>query len=207
MLILSLATKTIDQVNSRCRALIHLHNSRSANCLQRSTAAISMAYLATKSAVMDTVYNLAYAIDDLDRAAIVSLFRQDVPFAMDISAVLGVPGKEISADEYYQLARDGLGGFDATQHLLGCPLVTWSGASSAHVKVYVVAFHAMEKDGGLRSVTARVTWNFDLELHEGHWLIRKFVIGLAAPLDNPELMHEAHQRAGTGFVRSSKESR
>lgn len=164
-----------------------------------------MDHLVAKDAAIEIVYKLAYTIDDLDRESITALFRQDVPFTMDISAILGIPAKEMTADDYYKLACSGLGGFNATHHLLGCPIVTLPADNSAHVKVYVSAFHAMETDGILETVTARVTWHFDLELHKGGWFIRKFVIKRSAPLDNPELMHKAHKRVEEGYVRKAKE--
>ncbi|TKA71539.1 hypothetical protein B0A55_07064 [Friedmanniomyces simplex] len=144
--------------------------------------------LLAKDAVLETVYTLAYSLDQLDRKGILSCFKPDTPFTFDISTVLGHPATDLTPEEYYQAACNVLGGFHATHHLLGYPLVVYSGGEleAAHVKVYISAFHGLEgPDGGIaESATAYVSWNLDVELWEGKWVVRRLVVKKSA-LDHP----------------------
>ncbi|KAK3117643.1 hypothetical protein LTR53_000771 [Teratosphaeriaceae sp. CCFEE 6253] len=162
--------------------------------------------LLAKDAVLDTVYKLAYSIDSLDRKSIVALFNPDQAFTFDISAILGVPARDMMPEGYWQLCLSGLGGFTSTHHLLGCPIVTFATDTAAHVKVYIAAFHAIENESGAvaESATARVSWNMDLELSEGGWLIRKIVI-FKSSIDHPEIMRKGHQRVEEGLGRKGEE--
>jgi hypothetical protein len=78
----------------------------------RSIAHITntMDSLLAKQEVTETIYKLAYALDDLDRESMTSLFRLDVPFLFDISASLGIPAKQMTAEEYYEVVLGHLEG-------------------------------------------------------------------------------------------------
>ncbi|KAK4555222.1 hypothetical protein LTR86_007518 [Recurvomyces mirabilis] len=153
-----------------------------------------------KHAVVETVYTLAYALDALDGAVLSKLFTN--PFHFDISALLGVPAKDLTGAEYYQLARKNLGGFDATQHLLSNPLVTFSGPQEAHIKVYVSAFHGIVTEGKTEGATARVFWLIDLVCEDGdEWRIKGIKVQLVAPMDHLEVFKIGHERGVAGELR------
>ncbi|KAK3674271.1 hypothetical protein LTR78_005740 [Recurvomyces mirabilis] len=172
---------------------------RGASFLLPTVPAIKMDTNA-KQAVIETVYKLAYALDALDEATLSQTFTNS--FHLDISALLGVPAKDITGTEYYQLARKNLGGFDATQHLLSNPLVTFSSPQEAHVKVYISAFHGIVTEGKTEGATARVFWLIDLVSKDGEeWRIKGIKVQLVAPMDHLEVFKIGHERGVAGQLR------
>ncbi|TKA59905.1 hypothetical protein B0A55_11581 [Friedmanniomyces simplex] len=141
--------------------------------------------LLAKDAILETVYTLAYSLDQLDRKGILSCFKPDTPFTFDISTVLGHPATDMTPEEYYQAAGE---------------------LEAAHVKVYISAFHGLDgPDGGIaESATAYVSWNLDVELSEGKWVVSRLVVKKSA-LDHPGVMKKGHKRVEDGLDRTGKE--
>ena len=161
----------------------------------------TMASYEAKSAALDTVHRLAYALDALNYHELSPLFFSDRPFHFDIEAILKTPPREVTLAEYFEMATGGLGGFVATQHVLSNPIVTLGGSDNAHIKVMVAAFHALVVGENIEGPTARVTWSLDLEKHGEKWLIVKWKITEMVPIDRPDLMKTGHKQAHDGKLR------
>ena len=139
-----------------------------------------------RQAVVETVYLFAYALDALDEAALTKLFTN--PFHFDISALMGVPAKDLAGGaEYYKAAHATLGGFDGTQHLLDNPVATFSSPEEAHVKVYASAYHGVVIDNKVEGATARVCWLIDLVSEKGEWIIEGVKIQPIVPVSYTHL--------------------
>ena len=162
-----------------------------------------MASLEAKSAALETVYRLSFALDALNYHEVAPLFYPDKKFNFDISALLGKPAQDVTAAEYFDAAVGGLGGFDATQHVVTNPIVSMNDNGTMHVKVMVSALHGLFIDGGLESAIARVTWNIDLEKDVEQWLIIKMTIGKLVPIDRLDIWEKGQARGHDGKLRAS----
>ena len=145
------------------------------------------------------MYSYAYALDALNETVISNAFIS--PCHFDISALIGLPAKNLSGPEYYKVARTNLGGFDATQHLLSNPLVTPTGPHEAHVKVYISAFHGLVTDGKTEGATARVFWLLDLVSEDEQWKIKGMKVQPIIPMDNLNVFKKGHERGEAGQFR------
>lgn len=162
-----------------------------------------MATLEDKSTAIETIYELSYALDRLNYPELSQLFPADKTFNFDIYAILKLPPKDVTLQEYFQTACSGLGGFDATQHIVSNPIATLNDDGSMHVKVMVTALHVIVASTGIEEAMARVTWNIDLERQGQRWVIVRWkIIGLV-PMDRPDIMAKGHERAHGGKLRAS----
>lgn len=162
-----------------------------------------MASLEAKYAALETVYQLAYALDALNYHELSPHFHPDKKFNFDISAILGKPAQDVTLSEYFDIAVGGLGGFDATQHVLTNPLVTMNADGTAHIKVMVNALHAFFEEGKVEGAMARVNWEFVLENSGDRWFVVKWIIVGRMPIDGMDIFEKGHARAHDGKLRSS----
>lgn len=166
-----------------------------------------MAQLNHHDAILNTVYNFSYAADDLDFDLLTSLCIPNQKVVFDLSAHLGeYAPMELTPSELAESMLKGLSGFDATQHITANPVVTFdkSDQTKANVKAVGLAYHCIETDGVLESVTARSNLSYDLELFDDEWALRKVAVKRSIPLDNPKLYETAKKRAEAGEGRTAK---
>lgn len=167
----------------------------------------TMDRLLAKAAIEDTLHRLAYAEDELDRSALLDLFVPNQTFPFDVSNhVQSIPSMETTPEELFESAYQHLSGFTATQHMLGNMLITFEDErlTKAHVKCQVRAFHCLERENRIESVTAHGLWLVDVELWKGKWVCRRIVIKRDVPLDHPELYEVAKARVQNGEGRQAK---
>lgn len=160
-----------------------------------------------KAAIQDTLHRLAYAEDELDRAALIDLFIPNQTFTFDVSNhIQSIPPTETTPEELFESAYQHLAGFTATQHMLGNLLITFEdeGFSKAHVKCQVRAYHCLKRESRIESVTAHGLWFVDVEFWDGKWVCRRIVIKRDVPLDDPELYEVAKARVQKGEGRQAK---
>lgn len=162
-----------------------------------------MSSLEDKHAALETIYELAYALDALNYPKLSTLFPLDKKFNFDISAILAKPAQDVTLREYFEIAVGGLGGFDATQHVLSNPIVTMNANGTAHIKIMVNALHAFFEDGTFEGATARVNWDFVLEKSGDRWSVVKWIIVGRMPIDRMDLFEKGHARAKEGKLRSN----
>ncbi|KAF2103330.1 hypothetical protein NA57DRAFT_72306 [Rhizodiscina lignyota] len=162
--------------------------------------------LIAQDAIMKRVYQWADAEDALDRESIVSLFMPEQKLTLDMSSLLGVPSMEITPVQFWEQIYNSLAGFTATQHLMTNPLFTFDEENPLKMRVVVnvLAYHCIEADGKLESVTSRGKEEIDFEMHSGKWMIRAIIIKPTAPGDNPQLYQVASERVHKGDVRKGK---
>lgn len=164
--------------------------------------------LIAKDAIQDVMYRMAYAEDELDRDALLDLFIPDQTFTFDISGHLAdFEPMETTPNKFWESAYHHLSGFTATQHLLGNAIITFEDdqLKRAHVKSQVHAYHCLEREGKVESVTAHGLWLVDVEFWEGKWVCRKVVIRRDVPLERPELYEVAKARVERGECRKPKQ--
>ncbi|KAH8646869.1 hypothetical protein BX600DRAFT_443839 [Xylariales sp. PMI_506] len=159
-----------------------------------------MEYLIAKHAVLDVMTTMALAQDTLDRKLLKTLFVPEEKFLLDASSHLSqYDPVEITPDELMDTLTGQLAGYTTTQHLLGNPLITFDNndnPTKGHCRIEVCAYHCIQEEVNkqLQSVTARNTWDMDVEQHEGRWFIRKIVVIRTVPLNRPELYEIARKR-------------
>ncbi|KAK4495701.1 hypothetical protein PRZ48_012969 [Zasmidium cellare] len=87
-----------------------------------------MESLHAKDSIHTLLHTLAYAEDDLDREALLSLFLPNTPFTLDLSSHLAsLPPIDSTPQQLWESAYQHLAGFTATQHMLGNILITFEG--------------------------------------------------------------------------------
>lgn len=157
--------------------------------------------LLAKDAVLQTVYNMNYAEDELDEQLMKSCFIPDQNIILDNSSHLSKPPMSISPDQWWDMVMQALSGFTATQHALFNPVITFPGGelTKAHLKANVLAYHCIQEiEGGeVEEVSARGLQEIDLVLWQGMWMIVKVETKRSVPLDMA-LYEKAAQRAKEG---------
>ncbi|KAF2162720.1 hypothetical protein M409DRAFT_26957 [Zasmidium cellare ATCC 36951] len=154
--------------------------------------------LLAQDAILKTCHQLLYSEDELDRTTMLSCFHPTQKISLDMSGHLQeIPPTTLTPEEWWQQVHSILGGFTATQHFAGNAVVTFDpeDEGKAHVKQSVTAYHCIEEDGVLESVTARAVQEFGMECFEGRWVIGRLVIWRSVPLDNGGLYLKAMERA------------
>lgn len=164
-----------------------------------------MERLIAKDEILQTVYRMNHAEDDLDEQLMRSCFISDRKITLDNSAHLPQAAMEITTDQWWEMALAALSGFTGTQHKLSNPIITFSDESltKAHLKANVLAYHCIEADDSLEEVTARGLQEIDLEALNGKWYIVKIETRRCIPL-NMALYEKAAQRAAQGLGRKPK---
>ncbi len=140
------------------------------------------------------------AQDALDKAQFLTLFEPDSQITLDFSKHLPhLAVSHVSPEGFWGAIVSALSGFTATHHQLGNTIVELDASlTKASVSAKAIAFHALEQDGVVSSVTAHVNETVDLEKWQGKWVIRRLVVERDVPLDNGGLYLTAHERAERG---------
>ena len=100
--------------------------------------------LIKRAEISDVVLRYATAVDSRDWPLYRSIFENEVLF--DFSGFTGEPASMMSADEWVELVRNTLSGFDATQHLSSNHVITFVDDHATCVS-YMVARHYLVHEG------------------------------------------------------------
>lgn len=162
--------------------------------------------LIAQDAILKTTYQLLFSEDELDRQSMLACFHPTKKISLDMSGHIDIPATDPRPEEWWQQVHSVLGGFTATQHVAGNSIVTFNedDVTKAHVKQSVIAYHCIEEEGRLESVTARAVQELGMEFWEGRWVIRRLVIRRDVPLDQRALYQRAMERAKTEALRKAK---
>ena len=84
-------------------------------------------------------------------------------------------------------------GWTATQHPLYNPIVTLNSdyPTKATVQAMVQAYHCLERDARVESLTARATWHVEMEKVDANWVITGMAMERDIPIANPMLFEQA----------------
>ena len=128
--------------------------------------------------VSDAVTRYAFALDQANWEALGSVFAEEVHLEMP-HVEAGAPA--ISCREFVELARQTVGGFEATHHLIPNHLVEVDG-DRAVCKAYAHAWHSVPTDRGVADyVLVRGFYEFGLVRTPNGWLIDRMVITFHGP--------------------------
>lgn len=145
--------------------------------------------LANKLAIIETINRFGMAIDLRDWQSFVSLFTEQVEF--DYSSIDEVAGT-LQADDIANTARNDLGGFQATQHIITNHLVKIEN-NTATCKAHVRAMHFLpnkEKDSLLEMGGY---YTAGLVCLDSDWKIKSWKFTVLWSLGNLELFELARQ--------------
>ena len=166
----------------------------------------AMDRLIAQDEILRTVTLINKAEDDLDAELLKSCYSQTKNLTFDVSGHLeGIPPMEITPQQLWDESYRALAGFTATHHVWSNPTIDFldHSCAKAEVNVLVIAYHCIE-EGGLKSVTARGTQEFTMELEKGKWVCTRLAIKREVPLDNPKLYDVAKERYEKGLGRIPK---
>jgi hypothetical protein len=128
--------------------------------------------------VSDAVTRYAFALDQADWEELGSVFADQVRLEMPH---VDAGGSAISRSEFVELARQTVGGFEATHHLIPNHLVEVEG-DQAVCKAYAHAWHSVPTDRGVTDyVLVRGFYEFGLARTPSGWLIDRMVITFHGP--------------------------
>jgi len=128
--------------------------------------------------VSDAVTRYAFAIDQADWEALGLVFADEVRLQMP-HVDTGAPA--ISRSEFVELARQTVGGFEATHHLIPNHLVEVDG-DTAVCKAYAHAWHSVPTERGVTDYClVRGFYEFGLARTPDGWLIDRMVITFHGP--------------------------
>jgi hypothetical protein len=127
--------------------------------------------------VSDVVTRYAFALDQADWGAFDSIFADEVVLlAPHVKAE-----SRLARSDFVQLARDTVGGFEATHHLIPNHLVEVDG-DSATCKAYAHAWHTVPTDPGVADYClVRGFYEFGLVRTSDGWRIDRMVITFHGP--------------------------
>ncbi|OAA67727.1 hypothetical protein LEL_10350 [Akanthomyces lecanii RCEF 1005] len=142
--------------------------------------------------------------DTLNKTMFLSLAEPGAKITFDISRHLQhMPSSHILPDELWAGIFGGLSGFTATHHQLGNHIVECNeDLTKACVTAKVAAFHSLEQDGVVSSVTAYVDETMDFEKWQGKWVLRRVMLERSVPLENETLFLVARENAERGDGRT-----
>lgn len=145
------------------------------------------------------------AQDTLNKTLFLSITEPGAKITFDLSRHLQhMPASHVLPDELWAAIFGGLSGFTATHHQLGNPIVDCNeDLTKASVKAKVTAFHSLEQDGVISSVTAYVDETMDFEKLQGKWVLRRVMLERSVPLQNENLYLVAHDKAKRGEGRAN----
>ncbi|MDB5479937.1 MAG: SnoaL-like domain protein [Caulobacteraceae bacterium] len=104
---------------------------------------LTLETLIARAEVSDVVHRYATGIDRRDWALYRSIFADEVDF--DFTTWSGGEPRRLTADEWVAGVREGLSGFDATQHISSNHVHTIEGEAATCVS-YMVALHHLVED-------------------------------------------------------------
>lgn len=156
--------------------------------------------LIAQDAALRQCYAFHKAQDSLDKTLFLSLFEPKRKATLDMSKhIPNMQALELTPDEFWNAVALGMSGFTATHHQLGNPMFECDRAlENITVSALVTAYHCIDQDGVLESVTARVMQTIDLQLWDGKWMISRVSVARGVPMDNPDLYTKAQERAKNG---------
>jgi hypothetical protein len=105
---------------------------------------LSVETLIARAEISDVVNRYATGIDRRDWALYRSIFAEEVDF--DFTTWSGGEPRRLRADDWVANVRDGLSGFDATQHLSSNHVHTIEGAEATCVSYMVALHYLVEED-------------------------------------------------------------
>jgi len=143
--------------------------------------------------VSDVVTKYAFALDQCDWDSLASLFTDEIHLEMPH---VKPASPRISRKEFVELARDTVGGFEATHHLIPNHLVEVA-SNRATCKAYAHAWHTVPTERGVADYClVRGFYEFGLERTDVGWLIDRMIISFQGPVEGYMGVYEiARQRA------------
>jgi 3-phenylpropionate/cinnamic acid dioxygenase small subunit len=145
-----------------------------------------MTALPDRLEISDVVASLAHAQDDKDWERFRELFADRV--VLDASSHLGSEPVELTADELTALAQGVIDGFPFTHHLTSNLLIEVQG-DRASCRNHTWAYHYFPTDG-IDYCLMRGAWELSLRRESGRWLIEKWAVVRAVPLEGDEGLYE-----------------
>ena len=134
--------------------------------------------------VMEAVNRLFIATDQRDWDAVKKCFNSPVTF--DMASVGAGPPRQIEPGDIADMWRQGLSALDGIHHQAGNYLVTVEG-NRATVFCYGIAIHHRERADGRNTRTFVGSYDFQLSIESGRWLIISMRFNLKWLDGNPDL--------------------
>ena len=148
---------------------------------------ISGQQLRDQLAVRDVLYGYARGADTRNWELFRSCFLEEVE--IDLSSWNGAPASSVAVDEWVATVRNGLSGFDATQHLTANHLVEIEG-SRAHCTSDVQATHRLDQ----RKVVLGGWYDTHLRRTDSGWRIGSNTLHVTWREGSDDLFAEAARR-------------
>ena len=131
-----------------------------------SNSGLSVQDLAGRLAAQDAVTEVFVSADRRDWNRLRNVLADTV--ALDYSSLSGSEPADISGDDLLAVWRGNLGGFEATQHLLGSFVFDAVATTEVQVRFYAIATHVLHRGHGESTWT--VAGHYDATLrHDGRW--------------------------------------
>ena len=126
--------------------------------------------LIERTAISDVVYRYATAVDTRDWSLYRSCFTDNVE--IDFSSWNPEAKATLSSDQWTQMVKEGVSGFEATQHISNNHVHTLEGDRAVCVS-YMQAEHFLETDDGMKECTLGGYYTNELVRTDHGWKISK----------------------------------
>ena len=126
--------------------------------------------LIDRTAISEVVYRYATAVDTRDWPLYRSCFMDNVE--IDFSSWNPEAKAKLSSDQWTQMVKEGVSGFEATQHMSSNHVHTIDGDRAVCVS-YMQAEHFLQTDGGTKECTLGGYYTNELIRTGDGWKIRK----------------------------------
>ena len=126
--------------------------------------------LIDRTAISDVVFRYATALDTRDWLLYRSCFTDNIE--IDFSSWNPEVKAALSADQWTGMAKAGISGFDATQHISSNHVHTLNGDQAVCVS-YMQAEHFLETDDGMKECTLGGFYTNDLVRTDDGWKISR----------------------------------
>ncbi|MEU4769146.1 nuclear transport factor 2 family protein [Actinosynnema sp. NPDC023794] len=143
--------------------------------------------------IVDTTTRMAWFADRRDWDALLTVFADEVD--LDYTSLTGGEPALLKAADVVAGWRAGLGGLDATQHLVSNHLVDVDG-DRAVVTAQFQAVHVLANPHGDPTWTLGGHYRFGLVRADGGWRIDAVTMTTTWATGNQHIMTQAAQRAG-----------
>ena len=144
-------------------------------------------HLLARMEISRTLYGYAQGVDRRDWESFRGCFCQEVE--IDLSSYSGNPPVTMALDDWVEVVRTGLSGFDATQHISANHLIEVN-QDKAHATSDVQASHILD---GERAVLAG-WYDTQLKHEEGQWRISRSQLNVTWTLGPNSLYARAAER-------------
>ncbi|WP_131738918.1 nuclear transport factor 2 family protein [Actinomadura roseirufa] len=141
--------------------------------------------------IIEVCTRMAWHADQREWERLREIFTESV--ALDYTSLNGGEPITIGAEQIGGAWKAGLGGYDATQHILGNHLVTLDGDTAVCTAVFQ-ATHRLANPFGSPLWTLGGTYRFDL-VRDGGWRIRGLVMTVTWADGNQNLATLASERS------------